>query len=60
MADQNGSMSPIYFARKQSEQMSDEDYDASVALNENLLNENFKALFDWITEISEKVSALQK
>ena len=52
-------MSPIYFARKQTEEMSDEDYDASVAHNENLLNENFKTLFDWVSDLASMVSTIQ-
>jgi len=53
------SMAPVYFARRQQMELSDEDYDASVAQNENTLNENFKTLYDWISEISTSVSALQ-
>ena len=58
MAEYN-SMAPIYFARKKQEEMSDEDYDASIAQNENMLNENLKTLYDWISEISLSVAALQ-
>ena len=53
------SMSPIYFARKQQEEMSDEDYDASIAHNEKLLNENFKTLFDWMSDIASAVATMQ-
>ena len=53
------SMAPVYFARRQTQELSDEDYDASVAQNENTLNENFKTLYDWLSDLASNVSALQ-
>jgi len=53
------SMAPVYFARRQQQELSDEDYDASIAQNENTLNENFKTLYDMVSELASSVSAMQ-
>ena len=45
------SLSPIYFARKQMEGEADEDYNTAISQNENLLNQNFKILYDAIAEL---------
>jgi len=53
-------MSPIYFARKQGEGESDEDYNASISANENMLNNNFKSLYDAISDLYISVGLLQQ
>ena len=51
-------MSPIYFARKQGEGEADEDYNTAISQNENLLNQNLKILYDAISDLNAKYSAV--
>ena len=51
-------MSPVYFARKQMEGEMDEDYNTAISQNENLLNQNLKILYDAISDLNAKYSAV--
>ena len=51
-------MSPVYFARKQMEGEQDEDYNTSISQNENLLNQNLKILYDAVSDLNAKYSAV--
>ncbi len=51
------SMSPIYLARKQLEGEEDEDYNTSISQNEGLLNQNFKILYDAISDLASRISS---
>ena len=51
-------MSPVYFARKQAEGEQDEDYNTAISQNENLLNQNLKILYDAISDLNAKYSAV--
>jgi hypothetical protein len=52
-------MNPVYFARKQGEGEPDDDYNTAIAQNENLMNQNFKVLYDALIEMSSSIAALQ-
>jgi len=51
-------MSPVYFARKQMEGEQDDDYNTAISQNENLLNQNLKILYDAVSDLNAKYSAI--
>ena len=52
-------MAPIYFPRKQGEGETDEDYNTSITQNEAYTNNNFKVLYDALTETQAQLALLQ-
>ena len=51
-------MAPIYFPRKQGEGETDEDYNTSITQNEAYANNNFKVLYDALSEAQAQIAAL--
>jgi len=52
-------MAPVYFPRKQGEGESDEDYNTFITQNESYANNNFKILYDAISDLTAQVSVLR-
>ena len=53
-------INPVYLPRRMGEDDRAEDYDTSVAQNENLLNQNFSALYLQVLELTEAVEELER
>jgi len=51
-------MYPIYFPRGMQEGQAEDEYNAQVAQNENLCNQNFKILYDELCNLRNTVSSL--
>ena len=51
-------MFPVYLPRQIVKGQSREDYDTSVAQNENNLNQNFSILYGKVAELEEYLAAL--
>lgn len=49
------SLFPVYLARAKEKDERTEDYNTSVATNQNNLNQNFSILYNAILELAEKV-----
>ena len=52
-------MAPVYFPRKQGEGETDEDYNTFITQNESYTNNNFKVLYDALSEAQAEIAALR-
>lgn len=50
---------PIYFSRAKREDVTDEDYDNAVALNEDNLNQNLTSLYKHNEQLESTIKLLQ-